>query len=360
MDRAEQALDSGAAAARLEQWAAATQRPLDLPTPTPGRAASVVGHSRGHPQDRRDRTVDVLLGRRPVRDRDPHQPSAVPGRAAEPAGALALDALDDRSVRASLPKPTSTWLRTTSLTTSAPPASSPSAKRRASAQQRSTRSATPSRPSSRRAAQTAKPLARLDDSGHQVAQRRRRPALPGEVGRGVGQRGRRAPGGWAQMAKPQSYGHVEPLVAVARPRVGEARRRRPGVPARGWPPPRGRRRRRRAPTRRGVGPRAQAARRSSHAPVLTLPACRHTIVGPGSRAGQHGGQVGHVDGAVGVGRRPPRRRRAEPDQPQGPVDGRVPLDAGHHPHAAARRARPSRSTSQPSRGQDVVPGRRRG
>ena len=34
-----------------------------------------------------------------------------------------------RSVRASSPKPTSTWLRTTSLTTSAPPAASPSANR---------------------------------------------------------------------------------------------------------------------------------------------------------------------------------------------------------------------------------------
>src|SRR5215211_2327497 len=47
-----------------------------------------------HPPDRLDRTVDVGLGRRPVGDGDPHQPPAVPGRAAHPAGALALDALD--------------------------------------------------------------------------------------------------------------------------------------------------------------------------------------------------------------------------------------------------------------------------
>src|SRR5690606_22544907 len=69
-----------------------------------------------------------------------------------------------RSVVASSPKLTSTWLSTTWLHTSNPAAASPSANRRASAQHRSTRSATPERPSSRRAAHTANPRARRDDS----------------------------------------------------------------------------------------------------------------------------------------------------------------------------------------------------
>ena len=53
------------------------------------------------------------------------------------------------SVRSAEPKPTSTWLSTTSLWIVAPPAASSSAIVRAWSQHRSTRSVTPLRPSSR-------------------------------------------------------------------------------------------------------------------------------------------------------------------------------------------------------------------
>ena len=60
----------------------------------------------------------------------------------------------------------STWLSTTSLSTSTPgSASIAAASRRACAQQRSTRSATPARPSERSAAYTGTPRARRDISG---------------------------------------------------------------------------------------------------------------------------------------------------------------------------------------------------
>src|SRR6201747_1077869 len=49
----------------------------------------------GCPQDRLRRQIHILFGRRPVRDRDPHRRLAVPGGAAEPAGAVLLDAGDD-------------------------------------------------------------------------------------------------------------------------------------------------------------------------------------------------------------------------------------------------------------------------
>src|SRR5688572_5417810 len=45
--------------------------------------------------DRVDRSVDVLLGRGPVRDRDAHQALSPPGRRAHPAGSFALHGGDD-------------------------------------------------------------------------------------------------------------------------------------------------------------------------------------------------------------------------------------------------------------------------
>ena len=69
-------------------------------------------------------------------------------------------------VSGSEPKRNSTWLSSTSLRISiASSAPRTSAKRRAQAQQRSTISAIPSRPSERRAAQTSTPRARRESSG---------------------------------------------------------------------------------------------------------------------------------------------------------------------------------------------------
>ena len=69
------------------------------------------------------------------------------------------------SVRSAGPNDTSTWLSTTSFSTSKPASRIPSANRRASAQLRSTSSATPSRPSEASAAHTSTPRARCEDCG---------------------------------------------------------------------------------------------------------------------------------------------------------------------------------------------------
>ena len=67
-------------------------------------------------------------------------------------------------VASSSPNRTSTWFKTTSLTTQMPSmAASWAAKRRARPQQRSASSVTPLRPSSRSAAQVANPRARRDE-----------------------------------------------------------------------------------------------------------------------------------------------------------------------------------------------------
>ena len=69
------------------------------------------------------------------------------------------------SVRAAFPKSTTTWLRTTSLSTLNPAWRMPSAKRRASWHVLPTRAATPSRPSAASTAHTSTPRARCDDWG---------------------------------------------------------------------------------------------------------------------------------------------------------------------------------------------------
>src|SRR6266567_4967892 len=63
------------------------------------------------------------------------------------------------------PNETSTWLMTTSLRTLYPAARSPSAKRRACAEVRSTIAPSPARPSERRPAHSSTPRARRDISG---------------------------------------------------------------------------------------------------------------------------------------------------------------------------------------------------
>ena len=126
-----------------------------------------------------------------------------------------------RVVSSSLPKLTSTWLSTTSLTTVTPSAAlSCSAKRPARAQHRSTSSATPDRPSWRSAAQVAKPLARREELRHVVARSARAVlALAGQVGGGVGH-GSRVSLRVGAEGVAAVIGDIEPLVAVSGPRVG--------------------------------------------------------------------------------------------------------------------------------------------
>ena len=80
-----------------------------------------------------------------------------------------------RRVRSASPNETSTWFSTTSFSTRCPAARSPSAKRRAWRQQRSTSSASPARPSARSAAHTSTPRARRESSGVKSAGSRRAP-----------------------------------------------------------------------------------------------------------------------------------------------------------------------------------------
>ena len=89
--------------------------------PTPPRRQSERS-ARGRREDRRARAIDVVDGRRPVGDRDPHRAPAAPRRS-PPIQQVpsACTAATTASVRASSsPKRTSTWLRTTSLSTSTP------------------------------------------------------------------------------------------------------------------------------------------------------------------------------------------------------------------------------------------------
>ena len=113
--------------------------------------------------------------------------------------------------------------------------------------------------------------------------------------------------------------------------------------------------------RRAARATATAARRSSHAPVLTLPACRHTIVGPGAaREASARARSPTSIAPFGVGR-PPARRRASPrpSSRSGAVDRRVPLGAGDDPHARARRAGRRARRPSPRRRSTWCRGRRR-
>ena len=187
-----------------------------------------------------------------------------------------------RSVRSSPPNRASTWLRTTSLPISTPPAASCSANRRACAQHRSTRSTTPSRPSARsRPRRVAR--ARLDDSSV------RSPSLgtsPPEPVRYAAEydTADRCTSGLDTNTYPESYGTFSHLCpshdhesAAASPSTIGARRRAGRGPQ--------------AECSVHVHPRAVTMGQlidgpiGSHAPVFTLPAWRQTIVGgPGSSA----------------------------------------------------------------------------
>ena len=177
---------------------------------------------------------------------------------------------------------TRTWLSTTSLriaTPSAPPERR-SAIRRASAQSRSMRSTSPDRPSDRSAGQDREPAG--------PARRLGRPVVVVPLRRRRSRCSRTAPSviaaWWAAASRtndePGVVRDVEPLVRVGRPRIGALRSRASDRAATGRPPPRCRTPHRRGPRRPARGRSAISASNGSNAPVFTLPAWAHTMVGP--------------------------------------------------------------------------------
>ena len=64
--------------------------------PRLGSASAWPGFGRGT-KDRLDRALDVVAGGGPARDRDAHRAHAVPGRTAQPTGAIVLNRVDHRA-----------------------------------------------------------------------------------------------------------------------------------------------------------------------------------------------------------------------------------------------------------------------
>ena len=123
----------------------------------------------------------------------------------------------------------------------------------------------------------AKPRARRDESERPAARLGSRPGTRRcRPWRRRARRGRR-------RARSQRRRARSATCARRPPRSGPARRPPRGGAWPGSPPPTGRRPRPRAPTRRARLAWAVVAARSSHAPVFTLPACAHTIVGRSGR-----------------------------------------------------------------------------
>ena len=136
---------------------------------------------------------------------------------------------------------------------------------------------------------------------------------------------------------PRVVWNVEPLVRVGRPRVGALDARDEVREAPATPPPRARRRRPRAARRRAACAASAISASGSKAPVLTLPACAQTIVGPSpSRA--RGAQRSGAHPSLLVCR--DDLGRAEPEQPQRAVDRRVASRAGHHARSRGAPIRP--------------------
>ena len=130
---------------------------------------------------------------------------------------------------------------------------------------------------------------------------------------------------------PQSYGHVQPLVGVGRPRVGAARCPRTRC---------ARRRARRGPEAERavdvhpgamrVGDSRRPSRRSSNAPVFTSPACAQTIVGV-RRSAARPRASSDAHPSLVVGGYDELLRAADPEQAQRPVEGDVALLADDDP-----------------------------
>ena len=130
--------------------------------------------------------------------------------------------------------------------------------------------------------------------------------------------------------EPAVVGQVEPLVPVTAPRVGTLQAAHQVARARA-----------------GGGPQAERTVHVDPRPVAArdLDAGREVVAGAGVHVAgleahdrrvlaatrQHPGQVGDVQRTVGIGPDRLHARRAEAQQPQGPVDRGVPLDTGHDP-----------------------------
>ena len=151
----------------------------------------------------------------------------------------------------------------------------------------------------------------------------------------------RPPAGWPF---PRSVGHVQPLVAVDAPRVGElhavgqaaaigaGRAHASKAPSTCGPPTAG---------VDGGGDQPTA----SNAHVLTSPAWAHTIRGPSTSASTASSSSGPHPAHV-VGRHDDRRRRAEAEEAQGAVDRAVAVLADDHGHGG--RARSGRGPRRPT------------
>ena len=288
----------------------------------------------------------------------------MPRRRAHPALAASLHGRDHpiggrvASASAPLPKRTSTWLSTTSFTTSTPSAASSwsanRVRKRAAAIDQLGNTADRARLRGPRR-ETSRAARRL---GHEVARTAQRASTrrQREVRRGVGHRGRVHVGVRAEHVAASRTGRS--AICVRRsPRSRRARYRPRGGGSPGSPPPRARTHRRRGPTRR-----ARVRLRSRRGEVV-------------ARAGVHVARLQHDDRRSGRLRsRAPRevgstsiaplpsaatsstQRRSETEQAQRAVDGRVALDARRSRVRAARRSRPSRSTSWPTPRQHVSGG----
>ena len=193
-----------------------------------------------------------------------------------------------------------------------------SANRRASAQQRSTSSATPSRPSSRRAAQTANPRARRDDSS---VRSRRRSSRRGRSGtrrcrtsrrrarRGARRRRSRSrTGTFSHLCPSQPHESANSMPSTRCRGAGLAAAHRPNAPSTCTHAPCARARRR---SRREVVARARV-----HVPRLRADDRRAV----GGRCQRAAGQRRDVHRAVAVGRHPLHAAVPKPEQPQGPID----------------------------------------
>ena len=199
---------------------------------------------------------------------------------------------------------------------------------RATAQCRSTISASPCRPSAFSTAQTAKPRARRDISGENASGARFSPAR--QVARGDAHRPlqrRRV----AHDRQPAVVGHLQPLVRVRRPAVGRRRARRSAPPAPAPPAPRARRRRRHAPRRPSPAPAGSARRRGRTPRCSTFPACRQTTTGPSSPASTAASASGRIRPCASAAATC-TRSAPKPSSRRLRIDRGMRLAADHHMH----------------------------
>ena len=186
----------------------------------------------------------------------------------------------------------------------------PVAMRAASAQQRSTRSATPCRPSDAQRGVDGEAARSARRLGHDSCGSRSPPRRPSDKPRDSIIEARCASAS-RDDDEPAVIGHVQPLVQVARPRVGLVQPARPGAAARHGGAPTGRTRHRHAATRRRAWTTSAIASISSNAPVFTLPAWAQTIAGASGRRAASPASASARIAALVVGGHALQRRRPE-------------------------------------------------